>query len=265
MSGRSRLGVVALTAVVGLLAGCASPSPGLPAASDGADAASAQGEAIPSSTAPIAPGTEVASATFEPRSGSDASGSFTVIAGDEAGSFEIVTHDIVGPTGSELTFLPYEIDSAQSCADTGFRYSPGTLDSLGTGPLLMPPDLTRGDPTFFGSAVLTVYSAADREQNDCLATVLAAAPIVWTLSPQRPDLDVADSGAMTGATGSVAVDASGSASSYTVAAGDTLSSIAERFGISVDDLFYLNPSRVPAPQDPSAYTGEVLNLSPAER
>ena len=170
MSGRSRLGVVALSAAVLLLAGCASPSPGLLAASDGADAASAQSEAIPSAAALIAPGTEMASATFEPRSGSDASGSLTVIAGNDDGSFEILTHDLVGPAESELTLLPYEIDASQSCADTGFRYSPGTLDSLGTGPMLMLSDLTQGDPSFFGSAVLTVSSAADREQNDCFAT-----------------------------------------------------------------------------------------------
>lgn len=83
----------------------------------------------------------------------------------------------------------------------------------------------------------------------------------------RTELDTAppDAGAGSGASGEVATGAFGSPSSYTVAAGDTMSDIAERFGISVDDLFHLNPALVPAPQDPSAYAGEVLNLDVSER
>jgi len=113
--------------------------------------------------------------------------------------------------------------------------------------------------------VLTRYSDADREQNDCLAAVVASASIVWTMSPRRPDLKATDTGEMAGAKGALSVDDSGAVVSYTVAQGDTLSSIAQRFGISVDDLFYLNPARAPGLEDPSAYTGEVLNLSVADR
>lgn len=213
----------------------------------------------------IASGTQVATATFSPRPGSDAAGSFEVVASADPGVFEIVTKDLVGPAGSELTLLPYSIPDSETCADTGFRFSLGSLESLGTGPLLMLPDLTRGDPSFFGSAVLTVYSDADREQNDCLATVVASAPITWTMSPRRPDLDVTDAGPVTGASGSTTTDASGAVTGYTVAAGDSMSGIADRFGLTIDDLFYLNPSRTPGPQDPTAYADEVLNLSPSER
>ncbi|SKA95460.1 LysM domain-containing protein [Agreia bicolorata] len=266
MSCKRRAGALgALTALVMLLTACVPQSQTRPDATGGATAAPTGDATIASSPAPVAPGAEVASAVFTPRPGSQASGSFTVVASDEPDAYQIITHDLAAPAGSELTLLPYTIDASQPCADSGFRFSLGSVDSMDPGSQLLLPDLTQGDPSFFGSAVLTLYSDADREQNDCLATVVASAPIVWTMSPRRPDLKVADTGQTAGAAGVVAVDDSGAAISYTVAPGDTLSSIAERFGISVDDIFYLNPSRGLAPQDQSAYTGEVLNLSLTDR
>jgi LysM repeat protein len=57
----------------------------------------------------------------------------------------------------------------------------------------------------------------------------------------------------------------GEPGSYTVAQGDTIAAIAERFGLSQDDLFYLNPRRSPNPEDSTAFTGEMLNLSRTTR
>ena len=266
MSWKRRTGAIAATsALLMLLTACVSSVQPEPVETQGATAAPAQNGPTSAPAARIEPGTEVGSAVFAPRSGVQASGSFTIIASEDPGTYEIVTHDLTAPPGSELTFLPYTIDASQPCADSGFRLSFGDIDSTGSDPHFLPPDLGQGDPTFFGSAVLTQFSEVDREQNDCAATVIAAAPIAWTLSPRRPDLKVADTGKAKGAEGVVAADQSGAAISYTVARGDTLSNIADRFGISVDDIFYLNPTRLRGPQDPTAYTGEVLNLSLADR
>ena len=57
---------------------------------------------------------------------------------------------------------------------------------------------------------------------------------------------------------SVVENASGPAR-YEVAGGDVLAEIAARFGISVADLFYLNPARGKG-QEPVVYAGEVFNL-----
>ncbi|MBF4635691.1 LysM peptidoglycan-binding domain-containing protein [Agreia pratensis] len=268
MSWKRRTGAIAATsALLMLLTACVSsaqPEPPI-VATQGAAAAPAQNDTTSQAAERIEPGTEVASAVFAPRSGVQASGSFTITVSEDPGTYEIVTHDLTAPPGSELTFLPYTIDASQPCADSGFRLSFGDIDSTGSDPHFLPPDLGQGDPTFFGSAVLTQFSEVDREKNDCAATVIAAAPIAWTLSPRRPDLKVTDTGKTAGASGVVAVDGSGATVSYTVARGDTLSNIADRFGISVDDIFYLNPTRLRGPQDPTAYTGEVLNLSVADR
>jgi nucleoid-associated protein YgaU len=268
MSWKRRAGAVAATsALVMLLTACVSsaqPQP-LIVATQGAAATPTQNDPTAPPAERIEPDTEVGSAVFAPRPGVHASGSFTVVASEDPGTYEIVTHDLTAPPGSVLTFLPYTIDPSQPCADSGLRFSLGDIDSMGSDPHFLPPDLGQGDPTFLGSAVLTQFSEADREQNDCAATVIAAAPIAWTLSLRRPDLKVADTGKTAGASGVVAVDGSGAAVSYTVARGDTLSNIADRFGLTVDDIFYLNPTRLRGPQDPSAYTGEVLNLSVADR
>lgn len=154
-----------------------------PGASSGAtsapSAAAAPAPAAAPTPTPLAAGAEVGSATFTARPGSGASGSFTLVAGTEAGQFDLVPQGFAGPADSQLTLLPYVIDDTQTCADTGFRFSFGSHETLGTAPLPLPSDLTQGDPRVFGSAVLTVYSDADREQHDCLGTVVAAASIQW--------------------------------------------------------------------------------------
>jgi hypothetical protein len=212
----------------------------------------------------IPPGTVVATGTFVARGGQAASGALSVVASAEPGSFELVPDGVVGPDRAELTLLPRMVGSDETCADTGFRYSFGSIASFGQTPLMILPDLTRGDPSFFRTAVITLYSDAARDQEDCLASIVATASLAWTMPDDRPDLVVTDSGSSVGAIGAVVSSSDGSLT-YAVAAGDTLSNIAERFGITVDDLFYLNPARLPSPQNPTAFAGEVLNLSKAAR
>jgi hypothetical protein len=67
-----------------------------------------------------------------------------------------------------------------------------------------------------------------------------------------------------GATGDVTKKA-GHPLSYTVVADDNLSVIASRFSLTLEQLFYLNPARLPGPTDPVAHAGEILNLSKSNR
>ena len=65
------------------------------------------------------------------------------------------------------------------------------------------------------------------------ASTPAAAPSSTVQATLPPN---ADHGPRGGAEGTVVLDDAGNPAAYVVAAGDNLSSIAERFGISVDDL-----------------------------
>ena len=79
----------------------------------------------------------------------------------------------------------------------------------------------------------------------------------------RPDLTVVDNGATGGAMGPVAQNSDGPAT-YEVVDGDVLDEIAARFGITVLDLFYLNPARDKG-QQRLAFVGELFNLDKARR
>jgi LysM repeat protein len=70
---------------------------------------------------------------------------------------------------------------------------------------------------------------------------------------------VVDAGPRDGASGAV-VTRDGHPVTYPVAPNDSITAVAQRFGISVDDLFYLNESRLPVTTDRTLYLGEKLNL-----
>jgi hypothetical protein len=123
-------------------------------------------------------------------------------------------------------------------------------------------DLTYGNPSYLDTVVLTLNAVEPR--TGCFYPVVALAPLTWTMPDLRPDTRVVDSGETGGATG-VATDTEGRPVSYTVAPNDLLPEIAARFGITVDDLLYLNPARNP-PGDPRwAHLDEVLNLDKSSR
>jgi len=116
-----------------------------------------------------------------------------------------------------------------------------------------------GDPSFLRSLILVEHRSAD-------ARVVGGAELSWRHPDARPTLRVKDSGPASGANGQVQLDGSGAPLSYTTASGDSWPSIAERFGITEDDLLWLNPVRSsPSYTGENAYAGEVLNLSKAGR
>ena len=118
-----------------------------------------------------------------------------------------------------------------------------------------------GDPSFFSTAVIVEYDSATA---DCNRRIIAAAPLVWTMPDLRPDLVVTDRGESAGANG-VLDAANGRPHTYATAAGDNLEAIATRFGITIDELNWLNPCRPGVYTRSEAYAGEVLNLDKALR
>ena len=122
---------------------------------------------------------------------------------------------------------------------------------------------TRADPSFLETVIITTFDLEGAESG-CYDPILASTILTWTLPDMRPGLVLVDSGKTGGANGDVTL-LDGTPLAYTVAADDLAVEVAARFGITVEDLFYLNPTRRLTLADPGIEIGEVLNLSKAHR
>lgn len=120
------------------------------------------------------------------------------------------------------------------------------------------------DPTYLRTVIVRADADAGKPNPDgCAYPPLAATQLSWKLAPSHTGLVVADHGARDHARGAATM-ADGRPSTYTVAAGDTLEAIESRFGITADDLHYLNPFDGVITTATLRY-GTVYNLSPANR
>ncbi|PPF14648.1 hypothetical protein C5C56_16290 [Rathayibacter sp. AY1D1] len=117
----------------------------------------------------------------------------------------------------------------------------------------------RGDPTAIDQLVITTKPQND---SDCSMKIIAVADVQWSVKPQRSDLVAKDAGPRAAARGET-TSTDGTPTSYTVARNDLAEDVAARFGMTADDLFYLNPFRFPS--DEILRVGEKLNLAVATR
>jgi hypothetical protein len=177
------------------------------------------------------------------------------------GDFVLAYEDVMttrsGVLATSLTTQPY--DSVSYCAGGSVAMSFGDAD-LTTQPVLdfWAGDVMGQDPGFLDDVLVTQGSTPE-----CGYTVVAVAPLTWTLPVMRPDIQPDDSGVTGGANGT-AESVDGELVRYTVVADDMITEVAARFGISVDDLHYLNPFRTSEAEN-ALIDGETLNLSLAQR
>lgn len=113
------------------------------------------------------------------------------------------------------------------------------------------------DPSFLRTAVLVNRPESSPWQ------VLGVSELHWSTPDRHPDLRVADTGSRAGATGTVDRE-DGAPRWYHVAAGDRVEDVASRFGISVDDLTYLN-ARQALGLAHALQEGTLLNLDRTKR
>jgi hypothetical protein len=157
--------------------------------------------------------------------------------------------------------------SANQCPDDKFQFAFG--DPVGTHDATISEDMgldpRSADPTFLKTFMVLRYPDSSMAKvNGCLEPIVARALIKWTVPDTHPNLVLKDSGAQPAANGLVTTRG-GTPFSYTTASGDTWSAIAARFGITANDLTYLNPIRYGNNSPGVAYFGQVLNLSKANR
>ena len=181
-----------------------------------------------------------------------------------AGEFRLEIDEFVSPPGTDLIAnLSAEPFTEAAYCDGGFMMlvlehftsTPSVTSAINFG------EITLGNPDFLDTLVVTLNAITPR--TGCFYPVVATAQLAWTMPDLRPDLTVVDSGATGGATGPVAQISDGPAT-YEVVDGDVLDEIAARFGITVLDLFYLNPARDKG-QQRLAFVGELFNLDKARR
>jgi hypothetical protein len=137
--------------------------------------------------------------------------------------------------------------------------APIYISGLVTGGLTAPPaDRWLLDPTLFRTLVVVRTGAPN---TTCASST---APIVWRIQPFRADLTPEDGGAVDGASGAPTL-VQGRLRAYTVRMDDTLDRIADRFGLTLDELLYLNPLGVDPDHPQDLQAGTALNLDAAHR
>jgi LysM repeat protein len=122
------------------------------------------------------------------------------------------------------------------------------------------------DPSWLDSLVMLDSGQPELDADGCRFPVALSADIEWTMPDVRPDLVVIDGAVAPNAAGEVTID-DGAPVSYIVAPNDTLNAVARRFGITAEELMFLNPARQNATATPrdELVAGERLNLAKTRR
>lgn len=214
----------------------------------------AAGEAPASDTIVIPEGQVVATGAFTNASG-QVTGDVAIAAAADATFVLSITGFSSSIATAEFSASGEPIAPDQRCFAEPWRMGFGTHE----GPdieLELPLD----DPSFIAAISLTTLPV--ESSADCTLEYVGYANLTWDIPDLRPDLVVVDGGAIEHAHGTVELDAAGTPSSYTTVDGDRISSIAKRFGLSQDDLRYLNPtSTLISSSSLDVVAGEILNLS----
>lgn len=246
---RARVMVGLLGGVVVLLTGCTAGDvthTPAPTASTGAS------EATPI----LVPTGTIGSGTFTSDNGSTGAVRFDF----DGELLTLILDDLVLPTETQVATMVavQPIPDEQTCYDSGMRMAFGPAGAGTTALDGQDLDFFMGDPSGIDQVILTTVIDVTGDP-DCLATVVARADIEWTFEPLLADLQPTDSGPTGGARGVVETVA-GASVAYTVAPGDLIEEVAARLGITVDQIFYFNTDRSPAPQQHTLRDGERLNL-----
>ncbi|MBM7504748.1 LysM peptidoglycan-binding domain-containing protein [Agromyces aurantiacus] len=211
----------------------------------------------------LTPGTLIASGEFD---GRGTTGRIEIRANGEDHGFEIALADVTPAPAAgmslELNALPVTASDAE--LQQGFSYY--RYDALATSPdqAFSTPGPGYGgfetsDPTYLRTAVIW---AAPEGASIGLGSVVATAELAWSLPDLGPSPDLIDLGDATGARGEVGTSREGVPVNYRVAPGDTIDGIGTRFGLTMDQLAWLNPDRSPGRL---VLAGITLNLSAESR
>jgi hypothetical protein len=245
--------------LVAILTGCTAP-----AAHPGSSEVSNAAAPAPSATAEkdsvkqvpglsdLPPGTLIATGDF---SGQGTTGKIQIKANGADHGFDVT---LTGLQPVPLAGTSLELNSLPSTASEwelqqGFSYYRYDALSQVSDQTFSTPSVDYGgfetnDPRFMRTAVIW---ATPPGAPIGLGSVIATATLTWDLPNMTAGPNVTDHGSAEGARGQVSIGADGTPVSYRIAPNDTENAIAARFGITADDLEWLNPDRF----------GDRLNLA----
>ncbi|MET4639743.1 LysM domain-containing protein [Mycetocola sp. 2940] len=258
---RHRRGWTAVVALSMVLSGCTLT--GTTAASTPTPSATPTASATPTPTveAPeLAEGTVVATGAL---AGDDRVSGEAEVRVTEVGTFELHLIDFRADHSGEISvgWSPRVVEPGTPCTSSIMTLDYGNISEHPSLVFPVMSDFTRGDPSFLRTVLITLYDEVAFAKG-CYISVLSSAVLTWTLPDMRPGLVVEDSGRTGGASGIVTI-VDGEPRNYTVAPNDLIAEVTARLGITIDDLFYLNPTTIAGSHMLQA--GDVLNLSKAHR
>lgn len=264
------LGVGTAVLMVGVLVGCVSANASHTAASAAHTVTAHATDRPTASASPVAGSAQRWSDQFEylPAAGTVlATGRLQDVSGHASGDVSV---SVASDLRFQVTLSGYNstAGSGPTVALSVDRF--GTTDGAPTVPAV---DFPIGDlPNESADQVLVFDPTGRRDRGDLsyfnsleLVTdgqVVAAAPLTWTIPGFFPGLVLRDSGAAPSARG-IVTDYQGSPASYAVWGDDSAIAVAKRFGITVDQLLYLNPQL--RREDVTLLRDSRLNLSVAYR
>jgi hypothetical protein len=119
-----------------------------------------------------------------------------------------------------------------------------------------------GDLSFMTVLVLTPNDGSSNDDY-CTPSKMGVARLTWQRPAAYRELRAVDHGRTEGAQGTLQLFR-GRPEAYTVAPNDQLTEVARRFGLTAEQVLYLNPRRRHG-TDPKLYVDETLNLDPDNR
>ncbi len=143
---------------------------------------------------------------------------------------------------SGIGALSYPTYPSAECGSRHLRWEFGyeSLESVSeTYESAVPLSGFSGDPSVIRELIIRDQDAPSWD-DECAAPPAAKAVLNWTYEPLRASLVPDDSGVTGGAEGE-ATSVDGEIVTYTVAPNDLIEEVAARFGMTADDIEYLNP------------------------
>ncbi|NUU08180.1 LysM domain-containing protein [Leifsonia sp. C5G2] len=241
----------------------ASPAPLLPSSGSPAPAAPAAPQAPAPFITPVPAGTVVAQGDVASPKGSIHFHYRMVSNGDDTYSAQYSNFTDTAPIPISVTLL----DTPPRVGD-GVTYH-GVGDHVLGGPTstaAVPSSTNIGTAPSYLVALVTYSSVASADGVPVElgpGKVLAVTSVHWSVPARQTNVHPVDGGARPLAGGDVtATTASGAPKSYRVGHGDLPADVADRFGITLQDLKWLNPGSGAFDPEGNLYEDAVLNLDP---